>query len=210
MSVRGNQGPGQHSRVTKAPQDRPPGSVREQGSRFMAAGRPQDEWITRHRAAIFVGLNVCALLAALIGAPLHDIDLGRALYTVVLFLLCSLPLLSMSTLNGRFFLLAVFMLVYFLFFGALDLQALVIGEEAHPSRPDFIEPAEVAILSGAVLVLAGYFAGVSLGGRGEDTRPQKEWSKQAILILGVLLWVAGTAAVVYFQIFTVPEKTNAS
>src|SRR5581483_1630491 len=135
--------------------------------------------------AIFVGLNVCALLAGLTGAPLHDIEVGRALYAVVLFLLCSLPLLSMNTLNGRFFLLAVFMLLYFLFFGAMDLQALVIGEELHPARADFLEPAEVAILSGAVLVLVGYFAGVSLGGHGEDARrPAKEWSKQVILLLG--------------------------
>jgi len=177
----------------------------------MAEGRLRDDWIIRNRVAIFVGLNVFVLLAGVVGAPLHDIDSGRALYAVVLFLLCSLPLLSMKALNGRFFLLAVFMLLYFLFFGgALDLQALVIGEEIHPLHEGFLEPAEVTILTCAVLVLIGYFAGVGLGGRGEDARPPTEWRKQAILLLGIFLWVTGMAAVIYFQIFTVPEKTNAS
>jgi hypothetical protein len=176
----------------------------------MAEGRPRDEWITRHRVAMFVGLNVCVLLAGLVGAPLHEIDFGRAIYAIVLFLLCSLPLLFLSALNGRFFLLAVFMLLYFLFFGALDLQALVIGEEIHPLHEGFLEPAEVTILSCAVLVLVGYFAGVGIGGHNEDSRPPKEWSKQSILLVGTFLWVTGMAAVVYFQIFTVPEKTNAS
>lgn len=176
----------------------------------MAEGQPRDEWITRHRIAIYAMLNVLVLLAALVGAPVHDIDFGRAVYAAALFSLCSLPLVSLSTLNGRFFLLALFMVLYFLFFGALDLQALVIGEEIHPLHEGFLEPAEVAILSGAVLVLGGYFAGVSWGNRGQDTQQPKEWPKQTILLLGTFLWVTGTAAVIYFQVFVAPEKTNAS
>ena len=175
----------------------------------MAEAGLQGEWITRNRVPIFIGLNVCVLLAVLVGAPLNGIDFGRAIYTATLFLLCSLPLLSMSSLNGRFFLLALFMALYYLFFGAMDLQALVIGEEIHPLREGFIEPAELAILAGAVAVLAGYFAGVRAADQGATSEPS-EWSEQAILFLGFFLWVAGTTALVYFQVFTVPEKTNAS
>jgi O-antigen polysaccharide polymerase Wzy len=176
----------------------------------MAEGRPKGEWLTRNRTAIYAALNVFVLLAAVVGAPLHDIDFGRAVYAALLFAVCSLPLLSLTALNGRFFLLAVFMLLYFLFFGALDVQALVIGEEVHPIHDGFLAPAEVLILSGAVLLLGGYFAGVSWGNQGQDTQQPKEWPKQAILLLGIVLWVTGTAAVIYFQIFTMPDKTNAS
>ena len=168
------------------------------------------EWLTTHRTAIFVVLNVGVLLLALIGGPLHGIDTGRGIYAFLLFLLCSVPLLSLSALNGRFFLLAVFMAFYFLIFGALDLQALLMGEEIHPAHEGFLEPAEVAILSGALMVLLGYFAGVGWGSRGQDLQPPKEWPKHTIAILGVTLWVVGIAAVIYFQVFTIPEKSNAA
>jgi hypothetical protein len=176
----------------------------------MADGQPQREWLTRHRTTIYVVMNVFVLLAALVGSAVHDIDIGRAVYAEVLFALCSLPLLSLSSLNGRFFMLAVFMALYFLFFGALDLQALLIGEEIHPIHDGFLDPAELAILSGCVMVLVGYFAGGRLVNTARDSQELREWPPQIIVLAGITMWVVGTAAIIYFQVFTVPEKTNSS
>jgi hypothetical protein len=176
----------------------------------MAEREPKGEWITQHRTAVFVVLNVMVLLVVLAGSSVHDIDFGRAVYAGLMFALCSLPLLSLSSLNGRFFILAVFMALYFLFFGALDLKALLIGEDIHPIHQGFLDAAELAILSGAVMVLVGYFVGVRLGYTPQDPQRVKEWPQQTILSIGVILWIVGTAAVIYFQIFTMPDKTNAS
>jgi hypothetical protein len=172
---------------------------------------PRGEWITRNRVAIFALVNIAVLLAAIVGSSLHDIPIGRALYADLLFALCTLPLVWLSSLNGRYFLLSVFMALYFLFFGALDLQALFMGEEIHPIHDGLLDSAEIAILLGGGLALCGYLVGVRTGYRGEhDTTQIKEWPRNAILVLGVVLWCAGTFAMLYFSLFAAPEKTARS
>lgn len=172
-------------------------------------------WAARHRAALYPVLNVGVVLAALAGSVVHDADVGLVVYVSVLFAICSTPILLLRAFNDRYALLGIFMALYFLQFGALDLQHLLFGVDVPLARTSFLTSAELAILAGGALVLGGYLGGVELG-RGNAfggspvdryTRPPSEWSAQTMLALGLIVWVAGTAAILYFQLFAAPEKT---
>ena len=169
-------------------------------------------WVARYRAALYPVLNLCVLVAALGGSAAHDVEFGLVVYVSVLFAICSTPVLLLRSFNDRYALLGIFMAFYFLQFGALDLQHLLLGVEVPVVRTSFLTPAEVAILVGGALILGGYLGGVELGRRGgavdrNAVRPPAEWSAQTMLVLGLLVWIAGTAAILYFQLFAAPEKT---
>ena len=168
-------------------------------------------WVARHRAALYPVLNLGVLVAALGGSIVHDAEFGLVVYVTVLFAICSTPLLLLRSFNDRYALLGIFMALYFLQFGALDLQHLLLGVEVPVLRTSFLTPAEVAILLGGALMLGGYLGGVELGRRGavdrNTVRPPAEWSAQTMLLLGLIVWLVGTAAVLYFQVFAAPEKT---
>jgi hypothetical protein len=168
-------------------------------------------WIARHRAALYAILNLSVLLASIVGSMAHDTEFGLVMYVCALFAICATPLLLLRTLNDRYALLGIFMGLYFLQFGALDLQHLLLGTDVPVVRTSFLTPAELAILLGATLMLAGYPGGVALG-RGDSVdrgtgRLPAEWSAAAMLVLGLSVWIAGTAAMIYFQLFAAPEKT---
>jgi hypothetical protein len=172
-------------------------------------------WVARHRAALYPVLNLGVLIAALGGSVVHDAEFGLVVYVSVLFAICSTPVLLLRSFNDRYALLGIFMALYFLQFGALDLQHLLFGVDVPVLRQSFLTPAEVAILVGGALVLGGYLGGVELGRYGASVdrntvRPPAEWSAQTMLLLGLIVWLVGTAAVLYFQLFAAPEKTALS
>jgi hypothetical protein len=168
------------------------------------------EWLTRNRKTVYSALNVGLTLVLFAAAMLRDEPVGRAVYACGLFALCSAPLLYLRTLNSRYVLLAFFMAPYYLYFGALDVASLLFGEEVPPVRNGFLTSAELAILCGAAFVLFGYLRGVNWGGRVGGNAPIAEWPAHTTLLLGAALWLAGTAAVFYFQVFVVPAKTGAA
>jgi hypothetical protein len=168
------------------------------------------QWVTRNRTTVYLVLNIGLALAVLGAAVLENAPIGRAIYASALFALCSAPLLFLKSLNNRYVLLAFFMAPYFLYFGALDVVSLLFGENAPPIRNAFLTTAEFAILSGGALVLCGYLCGAKMGSRAGKEGPAAEWPAGTTLILGAGVWLVGTAAIVYFQVFVVPEKSGTS
>src|SRR6202000_1767980 len=95
-----------------------------------------------------------------------------------------------------------------LFFGALDVQTLLIGTDLLPQkRAGMLTSAEQAIVAGAAAVLLGYLVGVKWGNRNADRRrPAAEWPSGTIVLVGLSVWALGTAAMIYFQIFVMATK----
>ena len=182
------------------------GSVTESGSGFMA----DSGWLVRYRSTAYLLANAAVLLAALVRAGTDDMPFGVAVYVFALFALCSAPLLLLKRLNGRYALLAIFMAVYFLFFGALDLQTVFLGPDVTVLRPprgsELLTSAELAILVGATAVLVGYLAGNRWGDPGERQPVLAEWPASTLLIVGIAIWLLGTLALVYFEVFVIPTK----
>ena len=166
------------------------------------------QWLARYGTSIYAIGSIAMLLVALGGAIVRGASVGVGVYVWFLYTLCSVPLLVLKRLNGRYALLGIFMGLYFVFFGALDFQHLLLGSDMpEPERDGFLTTAECAILLSAVLVLCGYFAGSRAGEREERTSVLAEWPTSVMLLVGVSLWLLGTAAMIYFQVFVSPEKT---
>jgi hypothetical protein len=164
--------------------------------------------ILRYRAVIYVLLNAAIAVAVLCGAVVQGAALGLAVYVCALLALCSAPLLWLEQLNNRYALLGMFMALYFLFFGALDLKHLLLGADEWPVRSEFMTVAEFAILTGGALVLLSYLTAARIFGSAGRERSATDWPASALLLFGTVLWVVGTAAMVYLQVFVMPEKTS--
>jgi hypothetical protein len=167
-----------------------------------------NEWLLRNRATCcMVALAVLAV-ALPVGAQLHGEAVGRAMYTWVLLLLCLAPVAQLTSFRSRHVLMVLFMGVYFMHFGGVDLQSLILGEDQAPIRNGFFTKGEVAVLVSAALILVSYLVGMKIGYGSQSNTAPREWPATTTLLVGAALWVVGTCAVVYFQVFAVPEKSN--
>jgi hypothetical protein len=158
-----------------------------------------------NRLAIWVAANICfvALMAAAASQRGGD---PRVLYLSALFALCTTPILCVVRLNGPYVLLSVFAPFYFLLFGMLDVVGILFG--AYPaSTLAGSEAAEWGILAGLACILFGYLASVRRARARAAGRPARDWPQAFILIIGLAVWLAGSAAMLYLQIYVMPEKT---
>ncbi|HUI59826.1 MAG TPA: hypothetical protein VLX90_06370 [Steroidobacteraceae bacterium] len=162
----------------------------------------------RRRAVVYLALNGTFLVASVALSMSRDGSTGTLIYLVMLFALCTAPILLLDGLNGRYALLGIFTAMYFVFFGALDATGLLLGGAAPPGGGNFISEAELGILCGAAAALLGYRIGVALVRPLPAGSAVYDWRPATILIVGMLVWLIGSAAIVYFQVFIVPEKTN--
>ncbi len=160
----------------------------------------------------WVGLNLLVWMVMAFGAATGAAGGVRLPYVVLLFALCSSPLLQMRRLNDRYALLGVFLGIYFMFFGNIDLMAAVgLAADSTASR-DLLSSAEMLIVCGAVLFTASYhLAATTLRiGPGSVARLPADWGNAQLFVFGAVLWLVGTAAVLTLNIVVVPEKTNDS
>ena len=172
-------------------------------------------WLLRNHVALFIGVNVLMDLALLIMAPMHGAAAGQVLYVGVLFGLCTAPLVPMASFNGRYSLLLIFMFTYFMHFGGLDAQLVLLGQgmgqgpgtDPQLIRTSLLLPAEMLVLACGVLLLLGYL-GVARARRSAAAAAPAEWSAGMMLVVGLSLWSVGTAAEIYLGVFVVPESTT--
>ena len=167
-----------------------------------------NEWLLRNRATFCLGALAVLAVALPVGAQLHGEALGRAFYTWALVALCLAPVTQLTSFRSRHVLIVLFMGVYFMHFGGVDLQSLILGEELAPVRNGFFTKGEIAVLVSGVLILAGYVVGMKFGYGSQSGGAPREWPASTTLLVGSVLWIVGTCAVVYFQVFAVPEKSN--
>jgi hypothetical protein len=166
------------------------------------------QWIIRNRILLFAVVNVALDLSLAIRGPANGSELGRVLYTAVLFALCSAPLMLLKSFNGRHILLMIFMCFYFMDFGGLDVQSMLTGFPLPKVRSGLLTPAELAVLSCGVLLFAGYLAAASAWARNRTDTVPAEWSASSMLVVGLMLWATGTVVMVYMGVFVTPDASN--
>jgi hypothetical protein len=177
------------------------GSVRSEGA--------MSDWLLNYRRAIFILVSLTALIIMGTGAAAHGIASGRLVYAWLLLELCMAPVLLMRSFSGRYTLLMVFMFLYFTRFAGLDTQAILIGEAVAPPRIGFLTAAETAILLGGMLLGMGYIVTARAAGKFTQ-RPPADWNVPTTLLLGLMIWIVGSAAFVTMHVFLQTEKTNLS
>ena len=137
----------------------------------------------------------------------------RVLHLILLFGLCTTPIFYFDGLNGRYALLGLFMLVYFVSYGVGDFTNLL--TDADPSiltsaqdGSGLLSKPEFVILIGGILLVLGYHCAVLLVQAGRRRQLSQEWSRTTILTVGLGFWVIGTIATYRWNIYIVPDSTN--
>jgi hypothetical protein len=149
----------------------------------------------------YVPVNVAFTILAMVMGLAGNAAEPRTAYLCLLVALCTLPLLWVREINGRYTLLCVFLAVYFIYYGSADTVALFTGSSFGNSR-GFMSAAECAVLLGAALVVLGYHLSLALASRrAEQPGRARDWPMPLIVIAGVAFWSLGTLSDWYWQIY---------
>src|SRR6202044_918717 len=109
------------------------------------------------RSHLYFAANLAVVALVGIGVLSGSESGVHPLYLILLFLLCSSPILSLHRLNDRYALLAVYSAMYFIFYGALDFLHLLAGALAPATASTaLLAPDELVILVGCLLAQVGY------------------------------------------------------
>jgi hypothetical protein len=161
----------------------------------------------KNRFALYAGLNIAFLLVVITASVVGGSQNPRLLYLILMFALCTSSVIDLDGLNGRYSLLGMFMLVYFVMFGLGDLNALMQGPPTETSRAA-LSATEAVILLGGLMAAAGYRSVVSMMATTTAAPTRRDWPKQAILVMGCLLWTIGTFAIYHWYVHIVTDTTN--
>jgi hypothetical protein len=148
----------------------------------------------------YTALNVAYLVAVVAAMVAGGGEEPRFLYVLLLFALCSTPLYYQRVLNDRFALFTIFMAVYFVFFGALDLLGLATGVRYSNSTGVLSESEAIILLSGFTFLL-GYLAMARHSAREEPSRfAILDWPPSLTISLGLAFWAFGAWATWYWGV----------
>jgi hypothetical protein len=160
-----------------------------------------------NRPLLYAGLNVAVATACIIGSGLHR-GVAHPIYVLLLFAICSIPILQAKPLNGRYALAALWCGYYFVMYGALDLQHLVLGADQDIVISDGIfDMGELVILVGAALFQIAYRAACRTP-TGAPPAQAKDWSERSLVLFGLVLWVVAARLSWQFSVNLMYEKSN--
>lgn len=155
------------------------------------------------RIHAYIGGNLLfgALLISLVALG----DSGKTpptFYLLLLFLLCSTPLLLAGKYNGKYSILVVFAPMFFMFYGFADLVSYLPGfTSLSASRSaEFITEGEIAIILGGACLITGYTFIVSILSKSSSSYLSRDWSLATVTIFGVGLWLIGLWATWTWQL----------
>jgi hypothetical protein len=169
--------------------------------------------IVRYRFSLYVLINVAFALIVGVGYAASGLPNPRLVHLILLFALCSAPVVDLDGLNGRYALLALFMFVFFVSYGVGDLTNLFMGSalpaltSTQPAS-NLMNETEAVILVGGIVWVLGYrmvsFMVNALG----PARVPRDWSKGATVSVGLVFWVIGTTAMYRWNVYIVTDTTN--
>jgi hypothetical protein len=169
--------------------------------------------IVPYRFALFAVINLAFVVLVATLCAVNDTPDPRAFYLILLFALCSHIVIDLDGLNGRYALLAWFMMIYFVSFGAADFSRLLFGtispgESFGGASSTLLDAAEAAILAGGVMLVLGYRAAVMVTGEAGRRGESKEWPIGTIFFMGLGLWAVGTVATYRWNVYIIPDTTD--
>jgi hypothetical protein len=162
------------------------------------------------RMALYVGLNIAVLLLLVIGTAVSAPSNPRFVYVILITALCSSPLLSMDRLNGRYFLLAVYMTFAYVLFGFGDVMGILLGRTPEGAEGS-LTAAECVILVSLMGITVGYRAAAArqlqhnLGATDSG-----DWPFAAVVATGLAFWFIGTGSLTYWLVYIIGDRSNAT
>src|ERR1700743_1826569 len=139
------------------------------------------------RSGLYAGVNAAFIVCVLVLAAIGGFVNPRVMYLIVLFAICSTPIIDIDRLNGALFMPSFYLAFYFVSFGVLALTRLPQGISSE-SLPSLISATEAAIIAGVLMVVAGYRAAIALASSKRATSAGRDWPMPTILLVGVAIW----------------------
>jgi hypothetical protein len=148
---------------------------------------------TMNRQIIYILSNFAFAAATLVGFAMHP-GLANPIYVILLFAICTTPIVEATAVNGPYSLLILWSLDYFLMYGALDFQHLMFGSDSVlPESEILLSPTELAILLGGALAQIAYRLACRAASRGTSHRAPKNWSELTLVTVGIGMWIVSSA-----------------
>lgn len=147
----------------------------------------------------YLVFNSLFLFSCCVGLYLEErATMGHVTYLFLLFMLCSLPLLSANPFQGRRVLFTFFLGYAFLAFGLLPYADLFFDfyQSALIPRAELFSPGEAMILLGLVCFILAYLLVNRLLGRRVSRLAQRNWNLRYLPLLGIVCWMSGAAVTV--------------
>ena len=158
------------------------------------------------RMGLYATVNAVFIAAVFALAAVGGFVNPRILHLILLFAVCSTPIIDLDRLNGKLFMPSLYLAFYFVSFGLLDFVNLAKGISSEMS-PSLYSETEAAILAGAIMVLIGYRSMFALAKRNPSSSPARDWPMRMVLILGVTLWVTCTGALYVLDVYIIPNSS---
>jgi hypothetical protein len=158
------------------------------------------------RISLYVALNAAFVAAVLLLASIGGDANPRILYLILLFAVCSVPIIDLDGFNGRFIMPSLYLGFYFVSFGLLDFANLAKGISSE-MVPSIFSATEGVILAGGIMMTIGYRTAMALGKRTPKVSPTRDWSINTILSIGILWWIIGTAGTYILDVYIVTDNS---
>lgn len=163
------------------------------------------------RFTVYAGMNVAFFLLVGTALACGNAQDPRIPYLVLLFALCSSTVIDLDGLNGRYALLGIFLIAYFVMFGLADLSALIV-EPVHSvdgsQAGQTISRTESVVLVGALLAILAYRSAVLVCSLAPQSPLKQNWSKASVMAVGLMMWLIGTYATYHWYIYIITGTTN--
>ncbi|MGO9935091.1 MAG: hypothetical protein ACLPV8_25215 [Steroidobacteraceae bacterium] len=161
------------------------------------------------RLSLFAAANVGVMLAMGIGIGISAPSDPRFAYVMLLTMLCSSPILKLDRVNGEYFLLAVYSLAFFNYFGVADLMGILVGRTPI-TEGGFLTASECVIMAAIGAAILGYHAAAKWRNAQITATAAMDWPFLNALTVGAVFWLLGTGALLYWQTYIITDRSNAS
>jgi hypothetical protein len=157
------------------------------------------------QSRLYVAANAAFATCVLAGLMVRG-PVVHPLYLLLLFALCSSPILNVRQLNDEYVLLGLFSLLYFFWYGFLDFLHLLSGQIGSSDSGGILDAAEVVILFGGALVQISYrFA--CRAARPASSALVRDWPEGTLTFIGLTLWVGSTWLVWKYSVEVIADAS---
>jgi len=161
------------------------------------------------RMSLYFGLNAAVLLLLVIGTAVSVPSNPRFVYVILITAICASPLLSMERINGKYFLLAVYLTFAYIYFGFGDVMGVLLGRTPE-EEGGILTGAESVILVSLIGLAAGYHAAVRQVQEKLQVTSSRDWPFAAVVVVGLAFWLVGTASLTYWQVYVIGDRSSAT
>jgi hypothetical protein len=164
-------------------------------------------WLpTTPRISLYVALNAAFVVAVLVLVSVGKAPNPRILYLILLFAICSAPIIDLDGLNGRYIMPSLYLGFYFVSFGLLDFANLMTGVSSESVASSF-SATEAVIIAGSIMMTIGYRGAMALLRRSPQPSAARDWTMKTILGIGIPWWLIGTAATYVLNVYIVTDNS---